>query len=46
MIASGSKIEITDRIAIFLETGKIQKPIWNSLKSVKKIFGRKKLRFK
>lgn len=27
MSASGSKIEITDRIAIFLETGEIQKPI-------------------
>ncbi|GEN84039.1 hypothetical protein SLU01_23510 [Sporosarcina luteola] len=25
--ASGSKLEITDRIAIFLETGKIQKPM-------------------
>lgn len=27
MSASGSKNEITDRIAIFLETGKIQKPL-------------------
>lgn len=27
MSASGSKIEIADRITIFLETGKIQKPI-------------------
>lgn len=25
--ASGSKIELTDRIAVFLETGKIQKPM-------------------
>lgn len=27
MSASGSKIEISDRIAIFLQTGKIQKPL-------------------
>lgn len=27
MSASGSKIEITDRIAIFLETGNIQNPV-------------------
>lgn len=27
MSASGSKVEISDRIAIFLQTGKIQKPL-------------------
>ena len=35
--ASGSKIEITDRIAIFLETGKIQKPMRKKSPSTKEI---------
>ena len=37
MSASGSKIEITDRIAIFLETGKIQKPMRKRSSSSKEI---------
>ena len=35
--ASGSKIEITDRIAVFLETGKIQKPMRKRSTSTKKV---------
>jgi len=34
---SGSKIEITDRIAVFLETGKIQKPMRNRSSSPNKV---------
>lgn len=37
MSASGSKIEIADRIAIFLETGKIQKPMRKRSSSQKEI---------
>ena len=35
--ASGSKIEITDRISVFLETGKIQKPMRIRSSSSKKV---------
>lgn len=35
--ASGSKIEITERIATFLETGKILKPMRKSSTSTKKV---------
>ncbi len=35
--ASGSKIEISDRIAVFLETGKIQKPMRKRNTSTKKV---------
>src|SRR5699024_1361193 len=35
--ASGSKIEITDRIAVFLETGKIQKPMRKRNAATKKV---------
>lgn len=35
--ASGTKIEITDRIAVFLETGKIQKPMRKRNTSTKKV---------
>jgi len=35
--ASGSKIEITDRIAVFLETGKIKKPMRKRSASTKKV---------
>lgn len=35
--ASGSKIEISERIAIFLETGKIQKPMRKRSSSARKI---------
>ncbi|GKV64975.1 MULTISPECIES: DUF6434 domain-containing protein [unclassified Sporosarcina] len=37
MSAAGSKTEITDRIAIFLETGEIQKPIRKRSSSSQKI---------
>ncbi|REB05186.1 cytoplasmic protein [Sporosarcina sp. BI001-red] len=37
MSASGSKIEIIDRISIFLETGKIQKPIRKRSPSLQEI---------
>ena len=35
--ASGSKIEITDRIAVFLETGEIQKPMRKRSTSTKQV---------